>query len=45
MNNIYINKQDAAKLIGCTPRTLKSYRDNGIFEEGIHWFRINSRRI
>jgi len=40
-----LNKHQAAKIIGCRPRTLKSYRAQGLLQEGIHWFRINCRRI
>ena len=40
-----VDKHEAAKIIGCKPRTLKSYRDSGLLQEGIHWFRINSRKI
>ena len=40
-----VDKHEAAKIIGCKPRTLKSYRDSGLLQEGIHWFRLNSRKI
>ena len=47
MNTLFhsVNKHDAAKILGCKPRTLKSYRDSGLLQEGIHWFKINSRKI
>ena len=41
----FVDKHTAAQIIGCKPRTLKSYRDQGLIEEGIHWFRLNSRKI
>lgn len=42
---VFIGKNEAAKLIGYAPSTLKKLRASGALREDIHWIRINSRSL
>lgn len=41
----FVNKQKAAASLNLSHATLKKYRLTGIWIEGIHWVRFNSRCI
>ena len=41
----FVNKQGACQYLKLSETTLKRYRLQGLFIEGIHWVRLNSRCI
>jgi len=41
----FVTKHQAARILGVSPHTLKLYRRNGTFQEGIHYVCWNSRVI
>ena len=42
---LFVNKQKATEALGLSGETLKRYRLQGEWIEGIHWVRINSRCV
>lgn len=42
MNN-FVNKRQLSEQIGLSPETFKRYRLQGIWQEGIHWQKVNCR--
>jgi tRNA(His) 5'-end guanylyltransferase len=42
---LFISKQQASECLNLSSSTLKKYRLNGEWIEGLHWVRINSRCI
>lgn len=45
MNPQFCTKHDLAKVTGLSSETFKKYRLSGIWSEGIHWQRLNSRCV
>ena len=41
----FVNKQQASQSLNLSSATLKKYRLQGLWIEGIHWVRINSRCV
>ncbi|ABA22845.1 excisionase family protein [Anabaena sp. FACHB-709] len=41
--NYFVSKRQLSEQIGLSSETFKRYRLKGIWEEGIHWQKINSR--
>jgi tRNA(His) 5'-end guanylyltransferase len=41
----FVNKQNAAAQLNLSPSTLKRYRMEGTWIEGVHWVKLNSRCI
>ena len=41
----FMNKHHAAAQLNLSPSTLKRYRMEGIWIEGVHWVKLNSRCI
>jgi CHAD domain-containing protein len=42
---LFVNKRQASECLSLSSSTLKKYRLNGEWIEGIHWVRINSRGV
>jgi CHAD domain-containing protein len=42
---LFISKQQASECLNLSSSTLKKYRLNGEWIEGLHWVRINSRCV
>jgi CHAD domain-containing protein len=42
---LFVNKHQASECLSLSGSTLKKYRLNGEWIEGIHWVRINSRCV
>jgi CHAD domain-containing protein len=42
---LFVNKRQASECLSLSSSTLKKYRLNGEWIEGIHWVRINSRCV
>ena len=42
---LFVNKRQASECLSLSGSTLKKYRLNGEWIEGIHWVRINSRCV
>ena len=42
---LFVNKRQASEYLSLSSSTLKKYRLNGEWIEGIHWVRINSRCV
>jgi CHAD domain-containing protein len=42
---LFVNKHQASECLSLSSSTLKKYRLNGEWIEGIHWVRINSRCV
>jgi tRNA(His) 5'-end guanylyltransferase len=42
---LFVNKKKASEWLNLSPATLKKYRLQGDWIEGIHWVRINSRCV
>lgn len=45
MINQFCNKRTLSQATGLSSSTLKHYRLSGVWTEGIHWQRLNSRCI
>lgn len=45
MNTQFCTKQHLAQVTGLSPETFKKYRLSGVWIEGTHWQRINSRCV
>lgn len=41
----YLTKYEAGHLLKVSPETLKKYRLNGVLTEGLHYFKLNPRKI
>jgi hypothetical protein len=41
----FVDKKEAAAFLKVSTSTLKRYRMEGIWIEGVHWIRVNSRNI
>jgi CHAD domain-containing protein len=41
----FVSKKQAIKYLEISETTLKRYRQKGVWTEGIHWVRLNSRCI
>ncbi|MEL6263585.1 MAG: hypothetical protein AAFR12_21275 [Cyanobacteria bacterium J06626_6] len=42
---LFVSKRKASECLNLSSSTLKKYRRNGEWIEGLHWVRINSRCI
>ena len=42
---LFVNKRQASECLSLSGSTLKKYRLNGEWIEGVHWVRINSRCV
>ena len=42
---LFVNKRQASECLSLSSSTLKKYRLNGEWIEGVHWVRINSRCV
>ncbi|MGG6242003.1 helix-turn-helix transcriptional regulator [Nodosilinea sp. AN01ver1] len=42
---LFVNKRQASECLSLSDSTLKKYRLNGEWIEGVHWVRINSRCV
>jgi hypothetical protein len=42
---LFVNKHQASECLNLSGSTLKKYRLNGEWIEGVHWVRINSRCV
>jgi tRNA(His) 5'-end guanylyltransferase len=42
---LFVTKRQASECLNLSPETLKRYRLQGEWIEGIHWVRINSRCV
>lgn len=45
MMQLFVNKRQASECLSLSGSTLKKYRLNGEWIEGVHWVRINSRCV
>lgn len=41
----WLNKQQAADLIGLSPHTLRRYRERGIWQAGIHYSKVAQNHV
>lgn len=42
---LFVTKRQASECLNLSTATLKKYRTQGLWIEGIHWVRINSRCV
>ncbi|NET34863.1 MAG: hypothetical protein F6K19_23035 [Cyanothece sp. SIO1E1] len=42
---LFVSKQKASECLNLSSSTLKKYRLEGVWIEGVHWVRINSRCV
>lgn len=45
MQTRWLDKNDTAALIGLSPHTLRRYREKGIWEEGVHYSKLNQNTV